>query len=1192
MMLILCFVQERIDSGDLLQGKVPDQLKKDIENVLTSRAHNMFLYGGLLLNQICDRSRTDDEDSIGRKLERLPKTLKEVYRGIVTEVHDDKNNSERSCRIAQDAFKWLLRAQETLDCDAFIEAISPADRAADAEEILRACRTLVVKERQRFEFAHYSVREYISAMEEYSPSKCHIVATRSCLRNLNASFSTDRRDRTISEAQRKLTQYALRYWPLHYEGIEKRDLADQGLVINSMLRTFLLQGRTKTDKYSEWFTQVRETIRQSKNDKYLVSKLKHLDASPLTPLFAACVFGLEDIVAKFDREPDALNKTNNYGQSALCLAIENQKFDVVKALLSRRFPADLNHLNIKAVQQFEDYDSAKPPEIILYATPLQCAASTGRLDIAEYLVDAGAQINSVAGYFGSPLQAAALKGHQSIVTMLLGRGAEPNNQGGFHGNALQAAAIGRHSDVINTLLENKPAARVDTPGGHYGSALMAAVCSGNIEVVWALLEEKANPNIMSKTYGKPLEKASMHRSHKEIVSLLLDNGATADLLSRGSGVHMLHRAALYDMTDLAAYCLDNKAKIDVVTTQGPIYPRKYNDFARDMSPLAFACAEGHTNMAGFLLDRGAPFEVDRPHAALLWTAAYQGHAGVVNLLINRFRASHTTQEIAQFFLQRPDPRSGHPVMFAAASSGKPDVIEALVRHGVKYESNWYGASPLLATATFKAPAVTKALLDCREEKKVDFSLNDRARNGRTALIEACGCNQTEIAKLLLDSGADYMICDNNSSGPLHHACVHDNIDLVASLVEQAAKDPDKQRFLGFLNKQNGDGGRTALIICTEKSSLPVLNLLLDHGADHTLHGKAGNTALHWACIVGSIEKATCLLTKARESSLDNPDCFFRWMNHQNGQGEIAMLIAAANYRPAIVSALLNAGADYMLPAKNNITVLHSLAFRGLEAAVSEVLNKVETEAELDVRARYINHGNFAGKTALMNAAETGKQTTMHLIPILRSSDALTRSCWCGAGNTDFVLYSGHPAVLTRLLEHGANYSKVDKDGFTALHYCAYRDRWVCVQRLMELASKDSANASEKFKKFLNRQSTTNRRTAVNDAALKGYTHIVSFLLDHGAEYDLVGIAGRSPLHVSAFGASITSLSSIPFHSLTTVGDITDFVLYHSIASLAESLTCSLKLSRRQGREVMSSACAMRSMPNHRQTVGRVCGRLR
>ena len=586
-------LQDRIENKELLNGSVSDALKKEIEDTLTNRANNMFLYASLLLNRLCDQTHQDDEGSIRKKLGELPRNLGEVYDRIMAEVHDDKNNSQRSCEIARATFKWLLRAQEPLTHDQLLEAISPSDKKADLDEVSRACRTLVVKGKTGFEFAHYSVREHISKMDEYSASQCHLVATQSCLRILNTSFGPESSRLELSEAQKAFNQYALLYWPLHYEGIEFDDMDQRIEAIKLMLRNYLLKGRVKTDKFATWFARARDMAQGLKDNKYLSSKLNSVQASPLTPLFAACVFGFADIIGKFGRDLDGLNKRNSHGQSALCLAIENNKLDVVKALLSRRFPAEINLLNVGAVEQFETYDAESPPTMVLYASALQAAAVNGVVDIAEYLISEGAHIDLVAGYYGSALQAAALKGHASIVSLLLSKGAEPNSQGGFHGNALQAAAAGGNANIINLLLENKPPALVNVPSGHYGSAIMAAVCSGSSDAVWTLLEEGANPNALSKSHGLPLEKAvstgAAHASHKEIVSLLIESGAQADTTPIGENgpLHMLHHAALHDMPNLAEYCLkDPRCNIDMITYAGPRYfDRYFHDGPPKRTPL-------------------------------------------------------------------------------------------------------------------------------------------------------------------------------------------------------------------------------------------------------------------------------------------------------------------------------------------------------------------------------------------------------------------------------------------------------------------------------------------------------------------------------------------------------------------------------------------------------------------------------
>ena len=290
------------------------------------------------------------------------------------------------------------------------------------------------------------------------------------------------------------------------------------------------------------------------------------------------------------------------------------------------------------------------------------------------------------------------------------------------GCALQAAAAGGHTDIITLLLENKPPALVGTPGGHYGFALVAAVCSGSCDAVAALLEEEANPSVRNKTYGTPLEKAvSMGQASKDIVRLLVDYEAEADLSPTGKRVHILHRAALMGIEELITYCLRKGCQIDMITTEGPNYNPKlrFNWFPREMTPLAYGCAEGHLGVVKTLLERGAPFEENRPYSAPLWAAAYQGHAEVVDLLITKFRETHDERDTIAFMDHLPDPDAGrHFILFAAASSGNADVVRVLLDHRVPYRSNWFASTPLVATATFGCAAATKILLDYHKDGKI------------------------------------------------------------------------------------------------------------------------------------------------------------------------------------------------------------------------------------------------------------------------------------------------------------------------------------------------------------------------------------------------------------------------------------------------------------------------------------------
>ena len=108
------------------------------------------------------------------------------------------------------------------------------------------------------------------------------------------------------------------------------------------------------------------------------------------------------------------------------------------------------------------------------------------------------------------------------------------------------------------------------------------------DTVWALLEEKANPNKRLNGHGSLLEEAAnMGTSHREIVRDLLTAGADADTSPKGNGVHIMHRASMHGMKELVEYCIKHHCQIDMVTTEGPRYRRKYNDFPDEMTPLGY-----------------------------------------------------------------------------------------------------------------------------------------------------------------------------------------------------------------------------------------------------------------------------------------------------------------------------------------------------------------------------------------------------------------------------------------------------------------------------------------------------------------------------------------------------------------------------------------------------------------------------
>ena len=1200
-------LEKRIQNRSLLHGNVSDSLRSEIRQVLGHRAGSMFWYASLQLNLLCDPTAEQDEAGVKQKLMESPTTLKEAYAQILQDI-DDPKNSWASRSVARNTMSWLLCSQQALSRGAILEAVS--EGTVDPSMVIRVCRSLIIEDHDNdvFEFAHLSVREHLEQTHEYGRSEQHLVAAERCLKMLETSILSRAMNHNTTSVRDEFRRYAFLFWPFHYQQVDFSSTNERKEKLRTKLKSLLIRGSGVSSTFKSWISAVsavKEMQSELYNDQtYLPSyrqsrslhlplyrQLRSLQASPESALFTACAFGFPDLVRQFRRTKGFdFDQYNDQGQSALCLAVENNQIETVENLLvdlpkPYSPPLNANQVNLPALIQYRACRQDSKPSTFTYATALQAAAAHGLEAMTRYLIEKGANVDLVAGYHGNALQAAALNGCDTLVEILLEEyQAEPNNQGGFHGNALQAAAINGNAKTITLLIGH--GALVSAPGGHYDNALMAAVCSGSIEVLELLLEQKADVNVESILYGTPLQKAAdmnnkellerliaegaeinvgetdnsghgqaQHESalataawggHFKIVSILLENGAQADVEYHRNGFKLLHQAASRGMLDLLQYCIDEKGcDVDMVTVD------RHPTFLQVMTPLAIACVEGHLDVVDFLLERGASIEYDGDTLTTLSLAACRGHSQIINSLIKYSNTSNGPDD-TQRFIDRPSSDLGRSALHEAVSGGSFEAIETLLDWGAKYYNSNDGTTPLHTAVNDQRLDIVLLLIEFHLHGRIigEFSIDARSTAGATPLLLAMSRDNAAITRVLLTNGAKPDLCDPANNTALHHAVRLDRKDfcqMMLSSFESAA--------LSALLEMKNSSNNTALAEAVTKRHYELITMLLAFGAKWH-HNEDRETDIYRAA---KEDKSLVQEYIRAFAESDELKCF---VNSPNAHKKTPLHAAAEFNQPDAVRMLLEAGADLFALDDCSRTALFWAAESGHTDCVKALLDfarhhSADIQRYIDHRTTWdipalheaimhrrlgsvrllLDHGadfmscGLRNETALTLAAQDEHQLGyQYCVPIVdqilrkakeRSQLVELIDSYNAEGATCLLqtCINDLPEITARLLAHGASYFTSTKYNVTPLHIACWMNKQRPAIILLESAVQDQDQG--RFRAFLDQLDHWSR-TALNAAACAGNTELVALLLEkYHADYTISCSAEDvpeplfTPLHYAA-----------------------------------------------------------------------------
>nr|XP_011439516.2 putative ankyrin repeat protein RF_0381 [Crassostrea gigas] len=393
-------------------------------------------------------------------------------------------------------------------------------------------------------------------------------------------------------------------------------------------------------------------------------------------------------------------------------------------------------------------------------TPLYYAVKTRQLDIIDYLLSLGVNVNiPVYPEKFTPLHVAIDLRYMDVNHKLLTVKCLNINKRNTDGESplLHAVRISFH-EAFESLLE--AGAKCDVQDEKGNTALMMGVIHG-MEYVQPLINKGANLSIKNKRNQTALSFA-------------------------------LHRLMAGD-TEMVCYLVENGADPNVAGDDGN-------------PPIVLSSIAGAFDVAQKLIKHGA--EVTSKNAQgynALHVAAWYGHIGFVNLL-PRIRLDYDTRT-----------NDGHTPLSLAAQRNQLEVINKLLPRGCNVNNmDKDGNTPLLyATLNRNLKMVSKlvnagANPDCRNAQgqtalhiaawngytdivdlllKTGMEHDTRTNDGNTPLSLAAHGNHLEVINMLLRLGCNVNNVDKDDDTPLLYATFNSNLKMVCKLVNAGA-DPD------------------------------------------------------------------------------------------------------------------------------------------------------------------------------------------------------------------------------------------------------------------------------------------------------------------------------------------------------------------------------------------------------------------
>ncbi|XP_053677249.1 serine/threonine-protein phosphatase 6 regulatory ankyrin repeat subunit B isoform X5 [Anopheles nili] len=579
------------------------------------------------------------------------------------------------------------------------------------------------------------------------------------------------------------------------------------------------------------------------------------------------------------------------------------------------------------------------------------------------------------------------------------------------------------------------------------------------------------------------------------------------------------------------------------------------DPATGMTPLMYAVKDNRTPILDRMIELGSDVGArNNDNYNVIHIASMYSREDVVKLLLQKrgvdpYSTGGSRQQTAVHLVASRQTGTATAILRALLTAAGKDI---------RTKTDGKGKIPLLLAVEAGNQSMCRELLSSQTADQ----LKATTTNGDTALHLAARRKDVEMARILIDYGANVDVQNGEGQTALHIAAAEGDEAMVKYFytVRASAAITDFQ-------------DRTPMHLAAENGHASIIEILADkYRASIYERTKDGSTLMHIASLNGHAECATTLFRKGV------------YLHMPNKGGARSIHTAAKYGHVGIISTLLNKGEKVDVPTNDHYTALH-IAVQSAKPAVVETLlgfgaevhvrggRLRETPLHIAARVRdgdrcalmLLKSGAGAnkttddGQTPVHVAAKNGNVQTLDLL-LEDNGDPLVKS---NVGETPLHLGARncHPQIVKHLIEfvaqkHGKEVLKnylnfTNEDGATALHYACQvmreevkkpnGDRDI-VRMLLEsgadvaLSTKSTqetcfhavavAGNNDVLTEMISHMSATDIQKAMNRqssvgwtplliACNRGHMDLVNNLLANHARVDVFDNEGRSALHLAA-----------------------------------------------------------------------------